>query len=363
LQEEFSEQSILQCAGDLLVHCGLLSRAEAAAEVNKESCSRIAGDGSTRRFWRLRENGGCRCLIAAPAGASKAELAESRSAWLIGSHLRRKGVPVPEIYGWDPATGVLLFEDLGDLRLHDLVKQSRKENPGDDESIIDFYCSCLEMLARMQCAGSEGFDPSWCWDSSSYDRRIMVEKESGYFLRAFWQRLLGHEISAGVEEELKEIARLATEAPADFFLHRDFQSRNIMIKEAKVRFIDFQGGRFGPLGYDLASLLIDPYSRLSRSLQEELLAVYKRAVGHYIPLVEEEFNKHFTLLAFQRNMQIVGAFSFLSTMRNKPFFKDFIAPALLSLKERLEDPLFTGFPLIRTMVDRGFSEVSAAKEG
>ncbi len=363
MQEHFSERSILQRAGELLLDCGLLRQAEAGTAL-KESCSRIASDGSTRRFWRLQTGDGCSCLIAAPSGVSQAELAESRSAWLIGTHLAQKGVPVPAIYGWDATTGMLLFEDLGDLRLHDLVIKSREDDdPAAEEAIIAFYHSALEMLARMQCAGSEGFDPSWCWDSPRYDRSIMLEKESGYFLRAFWQGLLGHEIPAGVEEELQEIAGLATEAPADFFLHRDFQSRNIMIKEARVRFIDFQGGRLGPLGYDLASLLIDPYSRLPRSLQEELLAVYKKAIGSYIPLIEAEFNRHFTLLAFQRNMQIVGAFSFLSTVRKKPFFRDFIKPSLLSLKERLEDQLFSGFPLIRRMVDRGLGEMLAAEKG
>ena len=363
MQEEFSESSILQCAGELLVNRGLLSMAEAEAVVTKESYRRIASDGSTRRFWRLKKCAALRCLIAAPAGVSKTELAESRSAWLIGNHLRRKGVPVPEIYGWDPTTGMLLFEDLGDLRLHDLVEKTRNENQGGDESIGAFYRSAVEKLALMQCAGSEGFDPSWCWDSPGYDSRIMVEKESGYFLRAFWQGLLGREITGGVEEELKEIARLAAEAPADFFLHRDFQSRNIMINEERVRFIDFQGGRLGPLGYDLASLLIDPYSRLPRSLQDELLSVYKKAVCRYIPLAEQDFNKHYTLLAFQRNMQIVGAFSFLYRIRKKPFFKDFIKPSLVSLKNRLEDPLFTSFPLIRSMVERGLCEVITAEEG
>ena len=133
-----------------------------------------------------------------------------------------------------------------------------------------------------------------------------------------------------------------------------------MIKEGTVRFIDFQGGRLGPLGYDLASLLIDPYTSLPRWFQDNLVAVYLKAIGNYVAIEEAEFNKQFKLLAFQRNMQIVGAFSFLSKVRKKTFFIDFIKPSLISLRNRLEDPLFKDYPIIRTMVNRGLKELAPA---
>ena len=358
--EELSDSCILDCAGKLLVDAGLMTGSEAEGYVTTDRCNKIASDGSTRRFWRLAEDDAFRCLIAAPAGTSDGELAESRSAWMIGNHLRKKGIPVPQLYGWDSNTGVLLFEDLGDIRLHDLVRMKEDLHVRTDDSIIALYTSALEHLAAMQCRGAEGFDQSWCWDSVRYDRRLMVEKESGYFLRAFWQGLLGHGVDGGVEEELGEIARLAAEAPGDFFLHRDFQSRNIMIKNGEVRFIDFQGGRLGPLGYDLASLLIDPYCSLPRPLQDKLLAIYLKSISSYVAIEESAFNKQFVLLAFQRNMQIVGAFSFLFSVRKKLFFMDFIKPSLISLKNRLEDPLFHDFPRIRTMVDTGLNEMASA---
>lgn len=133
-----------------------------------------------------------------------------------------------------------------------------------------------------------------------------------------------------------------------------------MIKEGAVRFIDFQGGRLGPLGYDLASLLIDPYSRLPLSLQDELLTHYLQAIHGYAELEEAAFKRQFSLLALQRNMQIVGAFSFLSQIRQKVFFLDFIQPSLVSLKNRLEEPLFKDYSLLRTMVNRGLEELVLA---
>lgn len=359
--EQLSEQDILRRAAEMLLEKGLLGRSEALHLATSTRCRKIDSDGSTRRFWRVVEgdNRPC-CLIAAPAATSPAELAESRSAWKIGSHLRQKGVPVPEMFGWDSGSGVLLFEDLGDSRLHDLVAKENDTPTGPSDAVISSYRSALEHLVVMQCRGAEDFDTAWCWDNGQYDYQLMIDKESGYFLRAFWQGLLGHQIADGVREELQEIARRAAEAPAGFFLHRDFQSRNIMIKDGAVRFIDFQGGRIGPLGYDLASLLIDPYSRLPLAVQDELLSHYLQAIHGYAEIEEVVFKRQFSLLALHRNMQIVGAFSFLSQVRQKVFFLDFIQPSLVSLKNRLKEPLFKDYPLLRTMVNRGLKELIPA---
>ena len=360
ITDELSDIEILQCAKELLVGNGMLTKSEAETFVTSDQNSKIDSDGSTRRFWRLSKNDSPLCIVAAPAGRGRDELAESGSAWKIGNHLRKNEVPVPELYGWDKGTGVLLFEDLGDIRLHDIVAREKSIQRQPQAQVVEHYHSALEHLAAMQCRGGKDFDESWCWDGARYDSRLMIEKESKYFLRAFWQGLLGHEVDDGVLDELKVIARLAGGAQADFFLHRDFQSRNIMIKEGAVRFIDFQGGRLGPLGYDLASLLIDPYTSLPRWFQDNLVAVYLKAIGNYVTIEEADFNKQFMLLAFQRNMQIVGAFSFLYKVRKKKFFIDFIKPSLISLRSRLEDPLFKDYPNVRTMVNRGLKELEPA---
>ena len=359
-KDQFPDSDILPCAKELLVANGILSRAEANRFVTSEQCSKIDSDGSTRRFLRLYRNDVPFCLVAAPAGLSSAELAESGSAWHIGRHLFQKGVPVPELYGWDSQTGVLLFEDLGDTRLHDVVVKEKNMQLTPSDLVVSHYHAAVQELAGMQCRGADNFDESWCCDGTRYDTRLMVERESGYFLRAFWQGLLAQEIDRDVEDELREIARLAAVAPAIFFLHRDFQSRNIMIKEGMVRFIDFQGGRLGPLGYDLASLLIDPYCALPLWFQDDLVTIYLKAISRYVMIDEDEFKKQYVLLAFQRNMQIVGAFSFLFKVRHKPFFMDFIKPSLLSLGNRLEDPLFKDYPLIRRVVNKGLKELAPA---
>lgn len=339
----------------LLVDAGLLGQDEAEKALDTLSCNQLHGDGSNRRFLRLCHLKESVCILVAPAGKGDDDLAEARSAWLIGNHLRSRNVPLPELYGWDAETGIILFEDLGDTRLHDFVVGGKGILPQPDTDLISGYSRAIEELAHMQYAGGVDFNGSWCWDGPKYDKELMIERESGYFLRAFWQGLLGRESVQGVEEELEDIAKMAAQAGAGYFLHRDFQCRNIMIKDGRVRFIDFQGGRMGPLGYDLASLLIDPYAGLSQAVRENLFNYYITCIGKYTKIEENQFVDQYNLLAFQRNMQFVGAFSFLYQVKNKVFFADYISPALFELAARLQLPQFSQYPIIRSMVKKGIA--------
>ncbi len=350
-EERIIEPALAGRAVELLLAAGLSSRREAERLLDT-GCRSLAADGSSRRFWRLGSLGEGWLLIA-PGGQSQAELAESRAAWRIGRHLRAREVPLPELFACDEESGLLLVEDLGDVRLHDIVaaEAAGKSHPAGEAKSC--YRAALKGLAVMQRAGALGFDPTWCWDTPRYDLAVMVEKESTYFLRAFWQGLLGREVPLGVVEEMRAIAGEAARAPAHFFLHRDFQCRNIMVKEGAVRFIDYQGGRLGPLGYDPASLLIDPYAALAEERQEELLAAYigeiAKAAGENSGQSEEAFRRHYTFLALQRNLQIVGAFAFLSQIRGKTFFRPFLGPALTALAARLQEEAFRPYPALRAL--------------
>ncbi len=336
----------------LLRDSGLLSRQEAEEPLTSLVVQRLAGDGSSRRFWRIGRNDGEKiCLAVAPAGRTEQDMLEARSARLIGVHLHDCGVRVPAQYGWDAEAGLLLFEDLGDVKLHDLVEQSRNQSGQLDlRALRPWYVQAVQQLAVMQIRGAADFNCDWCWDTKEYDRSLMLSRESGYFLRAFWQELLGQELLPGIEEEFEWVATAASQASATFFLHRDFQSRNIMVQNGQLSFIDFQGGRMGPLGYDLASLLIDPYTALPSTFQEELLLVYLDAMKVLHPVDARQFRYQYCFLALQRNLQIIGAFSFLSRVRGKNFFARFIAPSLLSLAGRLRDQELSDLRILPRMV-------------
>lgn len=298
----------------------------------------LSGDGSIRRFWRgIAAQGQSYIAIAPPEKGGEKERAEAIASWKIGIHLWQAKVAVPKIYGFDERRHLLVYEDLGDTHLQTLISELNLQNDSDCGVARDLYQKTIDQLIDMQCKGARDFRLEWCWDTPRYDRGLMLERESGYFLRAFWQGLLQQNVPDGLAWEFEQLADKAAAIPAEYFLHRDFQSRNVMVKDGAIRIIDYQGGRLGPLGYDLASLLIDPYVALPVWIQEELLVYYYEQLADSVQTSREEFREQYLLLAMQRNLQIIGAFSFLSNVRGKVFFKDFIMPAVQSLRWLLSE--------------------------
>ena len=307
----------------------------------------VSPDGSQRLFYRLIGPDDRRVLvIQAPVG-DKTGLQEAQSSWKIGRHLYRQGIPVPELYGFEKDSGRLFVEDLGDQRLYDFLQDA------EESDLLSWYQQVASELARMQVDGIQDFSSSWCWDTPCYDQQLMLERESGYFLQALCQDYLDVSFDQQkVEAECRLLARRAGYAPADFFLHRDFQSRNIMVKDGKIRIIDYQGGRRGPLAYDLASLLIDPYMGLPASVQQRIKEVYVTKLQEHIPYDPLQFEQEYLLLALQRNLQILGAFAFLNQQRKKTFFSQFIGPALCSLNSLLAKPEADDYVALREVASQ-----------
>ncbi|PID72321.1 MAG: aminoglycoside phosphotransferase [Desulfobulbus propionicus] len=305
----------------------------------------IVADGSTRSFIRLSFSD-INVMCVLPPQDQSFGAAEAAAFYAIGLHLQQQQVPVPAIFGMDAETNMVVCEDLGDTRLHDLLVQ---EN-GMTQRVLKQYEQAVRMLARMQVQGGKAFRQQWCWDSPSYDIRLMVEKESGYFLRAFCEHYLHLGFNrAPVETECLHLAKKAAQAPSHFFLHRDFQSRNIMITDDKVRVIDFQGGSLGPLAYDLASLLIDPYAGLENKTQNTLVEVYLDELQQLIEYNPDQLRQELVTLSVQRNLQIIGAYAFLTKTRGKPFFKQFLKPALSTLLNLLEHPENNSYQALRAL--------------
>jgi aminoglycoside/choline kinase family phosphotransferase len=305
----------------------------------------LVPDGSSRRFFQMQGPGREAFIAILPPEKEEHGQLEATAFYRIGSHLRQRDVPIPEMYAFDPATGLVLCEDLGDQRLYERVVGGQGSR-----QTLGLYQQAVRQLARMQVRAALGFDPAWCWDTPRYDRQLMRERESGYFLRACCIDFLGLDFDReAVEAECAQLADAAAQAPADFFLHRDFQCRNIMLFRDEVRFIDFQGGRLGPLAYDLASLLLDPYAALSADMQDHLIAVYLEALHQEIPYHPAQFRHEYVFLALQRNLQILGAFAFLSQRRQKPFFAQFLRPALASLSSLLAKPEAAGYVVLRKL--------------
>lgn len=314
----------------------------------------LAGDGSSRLFFKIIiADDGSYCGVLPANENPEKGMAEAHAAFKIGCHLTKRGISVPTIHGFDPENGFILFEDLGDTLLYDELDRKKKKH-GEDvwEQFKETYKEIIELLLYMQISGSVRFDRKWCWDTQRYDKNLMLEKESGYFMQAFCQDFLGIKtFSAKLTDEFKKLASRSARQPAVYFLHRDFQTRNLMVYNGEIRIIDFQGGRLGPLGYDLASLLIDPYARIPYMVQQELLDHYQEHLCTY-GLDDLAFLKGYPCLALQRNLQILGAFAFLAKQRKKIFFKQFMLPATLSLQQLLAGPEGKNYPHLLKLTEK-----------
>ncbi|MFH1479730.1 MAG: phosphotransferase [Pseudomonadota bacterium] len=289
----------------------------------------LPGDGSRRIFWRItaREPGDSLIAMANPP-ADDAAGRENYAYLRIGRHLRSKGAPLPEIYRHDLEKGWFIMEDMGQMSLQDLV--SSGEDP------LPAYEKVLHHLFRVQTKGANDFDPKWCCQTERYDRTVMLKYEAYYFRDAFLGRYLGFKGDwPELEASFSHLAEKASMAGCGFFLHRDFQSRNIMLSKGNVGIIDWQGGRLGPLGYDLASLIIDPYTCLTREQKNEVYQLYLGLIKKHNPEWVESFERSYPYLAIQRNLQILGAFSYLTMVMNKTYFEAYIPDALKSLDDLL----------------------------
>jgi aminoglycoside/choline kinase family phosphotransferase len=255
---------------------------------------------------------------------------ENLAYLLIGKHLYQKGLPVPEIYRVDLANGWFILEDMGDRDLQTIVSHQTDRIP--------IYEKIIEILFRLQIEGSEDFNTQWCYQTERYDRFVMRRYESDYFRDAFLCNYLGLKKDwPELEGPFNHLAETSSMADDCFFLHRDFQSRNIMVSDTKTGILDWQGGRFGPLSYDLASLLIDPYTNLSSHERDKIYQIYLLLLKDYQPKWIDPFKRDFPYLAIQRNLQILGAFSYLTKVQKKPYFETYIPTALRSLHSLLDE--------------------------
>jgi aminoglycoside/choline kinase family phosphotransferase len=291
----------------------------------------LRGDGSKRAFWRITLPLPESCFIAMVNPPNDhASNRENFAYLMIGKHLHKKGIPVPEIYSSNLKYGWFIMEDMGRTSLQDLVSSINDTLP--------IYEELLEHLFRLQIAGVDDFDPAWCSQTQRYDRNVMRGYEANYFRDAFLRLYLGLKDEwPELEVPFNHLSETASKADGDFLLHRDFQSRNIMISKGNIGIIDWQGARLGPLGYDLASLLIDPYSNLSSQNKASLYERYLLMIKENNVELIESFKRYYPYLAIQRNLQILGAFSYLTKTMKKPFFETYIPTALQTLHNLLHE--------------------------
>lgn len=309
---------------------------------------KLKGDGSDRSWYRVSSKADT--LVAVCHGIRPASGVCEADAFInIGRHLQSRGLPVPRLYAGDPFSGIAFLEDLGDRHLQDVVLSL--DSPKKRAAV---YRRVIDKLVVLSQKGVEGFDTAWTHQTESYDRQVIMENECAYFVEAFLHLKMGLiDIEFGaLEDEFELLCEKTLAHGISGFMHRDCQSRNIMLRGGDCFFIDFQGGRIGPVQYDLASLLIDPYVELSPELQAELRDYGTSKICAATGANAQSVKKGYHYCALTRNLQILGAFGYLSCKKGKAAFAAYIPAAVASLKRTIAAPEGKAFPKLRAIVER-----------
>ncbi len=231
-------------------------------------------------------------------------------------HFLQKQLPVPAILGADLANHAYLLEDLGD---HTLYQEINEHKPVFNEQTIQLYRQCLDQLSDFQVKGHEGLNYQYAYPRSDFDKQSVMW-DLNYFKYHFL-KLVGIPFNETLlENDFNKLANRIDAIPRSYFMYRDFQSRNIMIRNKKIFFIDYQGGRRGAPGYDVASLLFESKTNLPPDLREELLHYYIGKAEKKYSLSKEAFLASFYDLVLVRLLQAFGAYGFRGLYEKKPLF-------------------------------------------
>jgi aminoglycoside/choline kinase family phosphotransferase len=245
-------------------------------------------------------------------------------------HFRRHGLPVPEIYGDAVDQGAYLEEDLGDTTLFHFLAKNRNGAsvaPG----VVDAYRKVVETLPRFQIEAGRDLNYSVCYPRGSFDRQSIVW-DLNYF-KYYFLRLSGIGFNEqSLEDDFERLTDFLLTADRNYFLYRDFQSRNIMLQEGKPHFLDYQGGRKGALQYDLASLLFDAKADLPPDLRQQLLDHYLDKVTDYAEIDRDTFLKHYYAYVYVRILQALGAYGFRGFFQRRAHFLQSVPYALKNLR-------------------------------
>jgi aminoglycoside/choline kinase family phosphotransferase len=285
--------------------------------------------GSDRKYFRIVYSQGT--LIGAYN-----PIDQENSAFLsFTDHFQKLNLPVPKVLAQNTGNFVYLLEDLGDTTLFSLLPHSR-DQVYFKEPIMELYHRILDQLPLFQIHGAKELDFSVCFPRHAFDQNSMMW-DLNYF-KYYFLKLAGILYDEQkLEDDFQALCKYLLEADSNYFLYRDFQSRNIMIKNNEPWFIDYQGGRKGALQYDIASLLYDAKANIHPDQREELLEYYILSVKKHIDIDEQKFRNHFYGFVLIRILQAMGAYGFRGFYEKKTLFLQSIFYAKRNLSWLLEN--------------------------
>ena len=305
-----------------------------------ESITMLSAAGSHRKYFRISGNP---TLI----GVLGTSIDENEAFFSISSQLAQSGVNVPKVIAISTDRICYLQNDLGDLSLFDAIKGGRESGNFSVEE-ISLLTDTIRKLPSIQFAGNGSFDFSKCYPVAQFDRRSILW-DLNYFKYCFLKATSPDFSESALEDDFDTLADILLSARCDTFMYRDFQSRNVMIKDGQPWYIDFQGGRRGPIYYDVASFLWQAKANLPQTLRDKLICEYLDALRPYRSITPTEFAasmRHFVLF---RTIQVLGAYGFRGYFERKEHFLESVPYAMDNLRTLLESP-FSEYPYLDSLL-------------
>ncbi len=309
--------------------------------VEPEVVTGLAGSASNRRYVRMEGRG------HAVMGVIGTDILENKAFITLARHFGAKGIAVPEVLAVSGDGMRYLQEDLGSDVLGDRVAAVNKaggfasceaeamEDPGRKET-VELLCETMAQLPKIQFEGARDLDYSVCYPQPAFDRR-MVMFDLNYFKYCFLKPSGLEFNEMKLQDDFEKFADDLLIEDTDTFLYRDFNARNVMIKDSEPYFIDFQGGRRGPIYYDVASFIWQARAKYPQWLKEKMLGSYLEALGRYMTVDRTDFNRKLNIFIIFRTLQVLGAYGFRGLIEHKAQFVTPIPQALANLRDRLEN--------------------------
>ena len=295
--------------------------------VEPESCTPLTGSASNRKYYRMSGEGGS-CI-----GVVGTDVRENEAFLSIAGHFRTKGINVPEVYAVSDDGMAYIQQDLGNAVLFDMLTEARKTGEGMDR-VNDLLCKTMSMLPKIQYEGAEGLDFSICYPQPAFDRR-MVMFDLNYFKYCFLKPSGLEFDEVALQDDFERFADDLLVEDTDTFLYRDFNARNVMVCGEEPYFVDFQGGRRGPVYYDVASFVWQARARYPEASKQRMLDSYLEALAAYRPVDRYTFGERLDLFILFRLLQVLGAYGFRGLVEQKANFVTSIPAAISELRSVL----------------------------
>lgn len=307
-----------------------------------ENTQELTSSGSNRRYYRMESAG---TSIIGVVGTSREE---NHAFITIARHFYSQGLNVPRVYAVSEDEMTYIQEDLGDLQLYQMVSAGRETGDYNEEEVV-LLCKAISKLPDIQFRGAEGMDFGVCYPDSEFNER-MVNFDLNYFKYCFL-KATGLEFNeVRLQDDFDRLREDLMKDSASTFMYRDFQARNVMVRDGEPYFIDFQGGRKGPIYYDVASFIWQARSRFSENLKEVLIQAYLDSLKKYVEVNEDEFREKLRIFVLFRTLQVLGAYGFRGYFEKKPHFLGSVPFALTSLRKLIAKP-FTKYPYLNQVLD------------